>query len=214
MVLVSLVQDGPLWFPRQASTEEIDQVLRTLSLRDIGILSGTSIRPYVYAYMANKFSKSLMSFGFPPNEFLRLLHNSRSVVSGSFVLNLLLPEGACDAADLDMYVPSDGRSIVYYHLINTYGYTVDLDPVEDVYSRDTCIADVVRFRRDGRVVDLVVSITNNSLDPIVNFHSTVVWTHLVREQSELSRTITVSDSACSPKAAPIQQRWMEYVQLT
>ncbi|KAG6871433.1 hypothetical protein C0992_010967, partial [Termitomyces sp. T32_za158] len=86
--------------------------------------------------------------------------------------------GTSDPVDLDLYVPNGEWRKVLHQLVHDYGYTVDPDPLDNAYSRVTGIYHVVRYCRGACVVDLVVSMTDDSVVPIINFHSTLIMNYM------------------------------------
>ncbi|KAG6895589.1 hypothetical protein C0992_000492 [Termitomyces sp. T32_za158] len=159
---------------RVSMDEDVFRVLRTLTLQGLATLSATSLRPDVDAYLSQRIFDSLNSFGFSPVQFLPFLAANRSVISGSFVLSLLLPLGEVVPDDIDIYVPVSNRAAVTDQLLRVYGYTLDPDPVLDAYEDDDDVLDIVHFRLQDRTLDVILVRTNNVLAPITRFHSTPV----------------------------------------
>ncbi|KAG6894532.1 hypothetical protein C0992_005715 [Termitomyces sp. T32_za158] len=156
------------------SDKGVLSILRTLTLQGLATLSGTLLQSHVHRYVSQRIFNSLNSFGFLTIPFFPFLATNQSVISGLFVLSLLLPLGKVVPTDIDLYVPVSNRTAVVDQLLRVFGYTLDSNPIFDNYDNDGDIVDIVRLCLQDCTLDVILVHTNNVLAPITWFHSTPV----------------------------------------
>ncbi|KAG6876164.1 hypothetical protein C0992_000621 [Termitomyces sp. T32_za158] len=161
-------------FLTQSFDDDVLSIYSSANLQALSLLTRTQLQDSVYAYVCNRICGNLNNYGLPANHLFPLLASTNSVISGSFVLSLLLPEREFIPTDLDIYVPNEYRAVVINTFVQTHGYFVDPDPVSNGYIENDAVDTIVRLRRENRIIDVVVAKGANALGPITQFHSTPV----------------------------------------
>ncbi|KAH7904422.1 hypothetical protein BJ138DRAFT_1019164 [Hygrophoropsis aurantiaca] len=114
-------------------------------------------------------------------DFKILMKTHQVVVSGSLVLQLLLPRDRISwpVTDMDIYVPcGTGQHIANYLNIKGYSNITETLPPHTRYQfSQSHIHNVMTFTRLQRTIDVIVSISSNPLLPIFCFHSTTVMNY-------------------------------------
>lgn len=113
------------------------------------------------------------TFGIDARSFRRVMRTTNSVISGSAALLMLSP-GAFVPHDLDLYVPRDKaeRTIALIEEISDYRLIL-IKPTKGEYNiKNIHRVFYLHSRKYNRQINIIVSQTNNALNPIFSFDGT------------------------------------------
>ncbi|KAH7924620.1 hypothetical protein BV22DRAFT_993457, partial [Leucogyrophana mollusca] len=117
-----------------------------------------------------------------PAAFNDILHLTSSVVSGSLALRLLLPAASVQwsTVDMDIYVPRSEVIIVMAYLAQHNYQVIHVGANRPPYSHSS-IHTIVAMANSTRKIDIVVSITENAVRPIFQYHSTIMMNYIASD---------------------------------
>jgi hypothetical protein len=122
-------------------------------------------------------------------DLLKMLNIASSVISGSVALSLLHPD-AFQPNDIDFLVPKHNQIIVSAYL-QTVGYRRLNEETAQYICGSISIIFVFKHEVTGEIANLIVSETSSPLQPIIEFHSTIImnfisWYGIVSLYPELT----------------------------
>lgn len=170
------------------SMDTFHQILDESALPWLMVLQGTSqtMRGHIQVHLHHRLLAVLTPFGIPIKDLFRILHRSNTVISGSLALHYMLPASArtWTPSDMDLYTNSDGFSKIKALLImNGYDLVEEFTGAQRprpygappvTYEIGWGIKHIVKMRKGGHSVDIIISRTASPLLPIFYFHSTAV----------------------------------------
>jgi hypothetical protein len=105
-------------------------------------------------------------------DLLKMLNTASSVISGSVALSLLHPN-TFQPNDIDFLVPKYNQVIVSAYL-QTVGYRRLIEETAQYICGSISIIFVFKHEETGEIANVIVSETSSPLQPIIEFHSTIV----------------------------------------
>lgn len=166
---------------RDFPIETIERILDFLPVRDILAYGDTNIgnRIQIQKFVRRKTDEEIGRFCMNPQRLRAMLWGTRSIISGSVVLAVLIPYELRDwmPGDMDIYTTENGASQVMNYLKDKEGYKVipggTAKPATYVVVGG--IREVIKLQRaGGQKIDLIVSITKSAFSPIFKFYGTHV----------------------------------------
>lgn len=115
----------------------------------------------------------LRLFDLQSPDLFRLLHATGSVISGSAALLALLP-WTFEPADLDIYVPRSQTNFVIKVIRDMHGFELYRSATPSRYRGNPAVGGIFWFRKNHITLNVIASTSDNALEPIFHFHSTVV----------------------------------------
>lgn len=166
---------------RDFPIETIERILDFLPLRDIIAYGNTTIsnRIQIQEFLRRKTDAEIRRFCVNPQGLRAMLWATRSIISGSVVLAVLVPYELRDwmPADMDIYTTERRVSKVMNFLRDEEGYEVVPGGTGKpaTYIVVGGIKEVIKLQRaGGQKIDLIVSITRSALSPVFKFYGTHV----------------------------------------
>lgn len=155
------------------TTELRDKPLSSLNIAEMMELGSTShSRARAVAEHIDKTVHQLLRiFDLHSVDVFRLLHATGSVISGSAALLLLFP-WSFEPGDLDIYVPRSQINFTIKVIRDMFGF--ELYRTAGPYVKNEAIQGIFWFRKGEITLNVISSTTDNPLEPIFHFHSTVV----------------------------------------
>ncbi|KAI0030115.1 hypothetical protein K488DRAFT_88052 [Vararia minispora EC-137] len=144
-----------------------------------------TLRADVGSLMANRVEAALLPYFSNPPQFRTALGNARAVLSGSWVLHLIMTYSSTNIpswteGDLDVYCHEDGLAIVMACLFGE-GYVPDILAMDDLdppskSSNKRIISRVLKFRHEerGRKIDIVCTHAATPFEVVLDFWTTLV----------------------------------------
>ncbi|KAH7906873.1 hypothetical protein BJ138DRAFT_1117192 [Hygrophoropsis aurantiaca] len=133
-------------------------------------------KDHIYRYIRARRDESIRSFFGDIERFWEVLSEAQGVISGSTALKLVLAQWTIgwDAKDLDVYVPKD-RGLPVIGFLATKGYN-SVGEVEERYGdlHDQAISTIRHMQKDDKHIDIIESVSDSAIAPILRFHSTTV----------------------------------------
>ncbi|CAA7269286.1 unnamed protein product [Cyclocybe aegerita] len=113
----------------------------------------------------------------PANILLAVMGISHAIISGSYAL-LVFFHGTFIPQDLDIYVP-----VQWIHILKAYiverGWKKNDDHKDTAYDMAS-VLDILLFKhpQSNRTINVIISRTSSAIQPIVEFHSTLVMNYI------------------------------------
>ncbi|KAG6888213.1 hypothetical protein C0992_009320 [Termitomyces sp. T32_za158] len=139
-----LDNQSPSRSAQQSLDDNLTTIFRTATLQDLALLTQTPLQLTVHSYLDRRICTSLTTYGLSADCFLYLLGAADSVLSGSFVLSLLMLDRDINPTDLDIYVPNQYRALVIGYL-QLHGYYINPDPIYHGYGANDTVNAIVRL---------------------------------------------------------------------
>lgn len=154
---------------------EIMSWLPLFDLASLGMAS-SSFYDIVQEYVTSFIRQLLSEMQLDAYKLFSLLHETDSVISGSFALRCLFPGPNLlqyTPHDIDIYVPQDQEETVLHFLEAHFGYKLRFSCLMNYYAPQ--IDRVVWLDGpNGGIVNVIISSSTSALLPIFSFHSTMV----------------------------------------
>ncbi|KAI0026934.1 hypothetical protein K488DRAFT_31325, partial [Vararia minispora EC-137] len=164
----------------------------------------------VGSVMANRVETALSPYFNNPTRFRTAMGNARAVLSGSWVLHLIMTYSPTNtptwtASDLDVYCHEDGLAIVMACLFEE-GYEPDILAADAWHrlsksSNKGIISRVVKFRHEerGRKIDIVCTRAATPFEVVLDFWTTLVMNAVtVHDLTLLYPDLTLSRQGRQP----------------
>ncbi|CAA7270646.1 unnamed protein product [Cyclocybe aegerita] len=113
----------------------------------------------------------------PPNILLAVMGISHTIISGSYAL-LVFFHGTFIPQDLDIYVPVQWMHILKAYIVER-GWKENDDHKDTAYDMAS-VLDILLFKhpQSNRTINIIISHTSSAIQPIVEFHSTLVMNYI------------------------------------
>ncbi|KAF8120867.1 hypothetical protein EV363DRAFT_1187818 [Boletus edulis] len=169
-------------FFRETLCAEREYLYVFLAPVDLLKLAGTCryFNVEVRQYISKRLRFSLVDFVDDPISFLGVMEVTRTVISGSFAFQFIFGERSAvwSVNDLDLYTTKEGFEGLKEEL-EIQGYVVQHQSQANdspyVFSK---ILKIVKMKKGENVIDVIVSQTNSSIQPIFQFHSSIVMNYV------------------------------------